>query len=231
MLLNSGYYEAELGRQTLSQKGISEMITVAIVEDDQDIRESLALLINGTPNFSCVGTYPSFEKAQKGILREQPDVVLMDIGLPGVSGIEGIKILKEKMPEIDILVLTIQSEDRVVFDALCAGACGYLMKDTPPAQLLDAIQESYSGGAPMSTRIARLVVESFQVTSQSNLTQRETEVLTHLCKGKSYKMIADDLFISEETVRRHIKNIYRKLEVHSKSEAVAKAFKQKLVNL
>ena len=101
------------------------MITVAIVEDDQDIRESLALLINGTPNFSCVGIYPSFEKALKGIIREQPDVVLMDIGLPGVSGIEGIKILKEKIPEIDILVLTIQSEDQVVFDALCAGDEGY----------------------------------------------------------------------------------------------------------
>lgn len=207
------------------------MITVAIVEDDQDIRESLALLINGTPNFNCVGTYNSVEKGIKGIMKEQPDVVLMDIGLPGMSGIEGIKILKEKEPEIDILVLTIQSDDRIVFDALCAGACGYLVKDTPPAQLLEAIQESHEGGAPMSTRIARLVVESFQVTPQTNLTNRETEVLTHLCKGKSYKMIADDLCISEETVRRHIKNIYRKLEVHSKSEAVAKAFKEKLVKL
>jgi len=155
----------------------------------------------------------------------------MDIGLPGMSGIQGIRILKDKLPDIDILVLTIQSESETVFDALCAGASGYLMKDTPPAQLLDAIRESYDGGAPMSTRIARLVVESFKITQQTSLTNRETEVLTHLCKGKSYKMIADDLFISEETVRRHIKNIYRKLEVHSKSEAVAKAFKERLVNL
>ena len=207
------------------------MITVSIVEDDPDIRESLALLINGTPNFSCINTYNTCEKGIKGILKDPPDVVLMDIGLPGMSGLDGIKILKSKLPELDILVITIQSDDTIVFDALCAGACGYLVKDTPPAQLLDAIIETYNGGAPMSTRIARLVVESFQVTPQTNLTQRETEVLTHLCRGKSYKMIADDLFISEETVRRHIKNIYRKLEVHSKSEAVAKAFKEKLVNI
>ena len=207
------------------------MITVSIVEDDVDIRESLALLINGTPGFSCNGTYESCEKGIKGIMKDPPDVALMDIGLPGMTGIEGIRILKEKLPDLDILVLTIQSESDTVFDALCAGACGYLMKDTPPAQLLDAIQESYDGGAPMSTRIARLVVKSFQIEQQTLLTSRETEVLTHLCKGKSYKMIADDLFISEETVRRHIKNIYRKLEVHSKSEAVAKAFKERLVNL
>lgn len=207
------------------------MITVSIIEDDPDIRQSLGLLINGTPGFACISSYSSCEKGIKGVLTEPPDVVLMDIGLPGMNGIEGIKILKEKMPELDILVLTIQSDDRVVFEALCAGACGYLMKDTPPAQLLEAILETYDGGAPMSTRIARLVVESFKVTPQTSLTQRETEVLTHLCKGKSYKMIADDLFISEETVRRHIKNIYRKLEVHSKSEAVAKAFKEKLVNV
>ena len=207
------------------------MITVAIVEDDPDIRESLALLINGTPGYECVATYGSAEKAVKGLLQELPDVVLMDIGLPGMSGIDAIKRLKEKEPDLDILVLTIQSDNTVVFDALCAGACGYLVKDTPPAQLLDAIQETYEGGAPMSTKIARQVVESFQITPHTNLTARETEVLTHLCKGKSYKMIADTLFISEETVRRHIKNIYRKLEVHSKSEAVAKAFKEKLVNL
>lgn len=207
------------------------MIYVSIVEDDPDIRESLALLINGTPGFSCISAYGTCEKAIKGILKDPPDIVLMDIGLPGMSGIDGIKVLKEKMPDLDILVLTIQSDDRVVFEALCAGACGYMMKDTPPAQLLDAIQETYDGGAPMSTRIARMVVQSFQVAPQTTLTQRETEVLTHLCMGKSYKMIADDLFISEETVRRHIKNIYRKLEVHSKSEAVAKAFKEKLVNI
>lgn len=207
------------------------MITVAIVEDDPAIRDSLALLINGTPGYSCIATYPTCEKAIKEIPQNLPDVLLMDIGLPGMSGIEGIKILKEKVPDLDILVLTIQSDDKVVFEALCAGACGYLVKDTPPARLLDAIRETYDGGAPMSTRIARMVVESFRITPQSTLTDRETEVLTHLCRGKSYKTIADDLGISEETVRRHIKNIYRKLEVHSKSEAVAKAFRERLVNL
>ena len=211
--------------------GQRPMLHVAIVEDDPDIRESLALLINGTPGYNCTQTFGSAEKGIKGILKDPPDIVLMDIELPGITGIEGIKILKEKMPELDILVLTILSDHKIVFEALCAGACGYLMKDTPPAQLLEALQETKEGGAPMSTRIARMVVQSFQITPQTSLTQRETEVLTHLCKGKSYKMIADSLFISEETVRRHIKNIYRKLEVHSKSEAVAKAFKEKLVNL
>ena len=134
------------------------MITVSIIEDDPDIRESLALLINGTPGFACISAYGSCEKGIKGVLKDPPDVVLMDIGLPGMSGIEGTKILKEKMPELDIMVLTIQSDDRVVFEALCAGACGYLMKDTPPAQLLEAIQESYDGGAP------RTVLEAGEIS-------------------------------------------------------------------
>ncbi|OGU35170.1 MAG: hypothetical protein A2068_01175 [Ignavibacteria bacterium GWB2_35_6b] len=153
----------------------------------------------------------------------------MDIGLPGMSGIEGIKLLKQQIPDLDILVISIRENDKTVFDALCNGASGYLIKETPPARILEAIREVKNGGAPMSTQIARMVVSSFKVTPSDSLTQRETEVLTQLCKGMSYKMIADSLFISEETVRRHIKSIYRKLEVHSKSEAVAKAIKEKLV--
>lgn len=205
------------------------MITVAIVEDDGDIRESLALLINGTPGFSCINAYGDCETALDGIAEDPPDVVLMDVGLPGMSGIEGIRLLKERLDEINLLVLTVHDESKLVFDALCAGACGYLLKDTPPAKLLEAIRETYEGGAPMSTQIARMVVGSFRTNPHTALTQRETEVLEQLCKGKSYKMIADTLFISEETVRRHIKHIYRKLQVGSKSEAVAKALKEKLV--
>lgn len=206
------------------------MINVSIVEDDDEIRESLAILVNGTQGFSCIHTYRDCESAIKGIFEDIPDVVLMDIGLPGMSGIEGVRKIKENLPDIDILMLTVHNDSKKVFEALCAGACGYLIKDTPPARLLEAISEIYSGGAPMSSQIARMVIDSFKTTSHADLTQRETEVLTQLCKGKSYKMIADTLFISEETVRRHIKNIYRKLEVCSKSEAVAKALKERLVH-
>ncbi|MGD8781889.1 MAG: response regulator transcription factor [Ignavibacteria bacterium] len=207
----------------------NELIIISIVEDDEEIRESLELLINSAEGFECLNTYADCETAVEGIVKDVPDVVLMDIGLPGMSGIEGIKILKQKLPDLDILVLSIRENDQSVFDALCAGATGYLIKETPPQKILEAIKELKEGGSPMSTQIARMVVGSFKVTTNHALTQRETEVLSQLCKGMSYKMIADSLFISEETVRRHIKSIYRKLEVHSKSEAVAKALKEKLV--
>ncbi len=205
------------------------MINVSIVEDDDEIRESLAILINGTQGFTCISTYVNCETALRGLVEDPPDVILMDIGLPGMSGIEGIRRVKAQVPDVDILMLTVHCDSKKVFEALCAGACGYLIKDTPPARLLDAIAEAYHGGAPMSTQIARMVVDSFKINSHSDLTQREIEVLNQLCKGKSYRMIADTLFISEETVRRHIKNIYKKLEVSSKSEAVAKALKERLV--
>ena len=205
------------------------MITVSLVEDDKEIRESLALLINGTEGYEILNTYADCETAIKSLDDELPDVILMDISLPGMSGIEGIKIIKQKHPDVDMMVLSIHENDKLVFDALCAGATGYLVKETPPARILSAIKEVYEGGSPMSTQIARMVVGSFKIAPSPDLTKRETEVLSLLCNGLSYKMIADDLFISEETVRRHIKNIYRKLEVHSKSEAVAKAIKEKLV--
>ncbi len=208
---------------------IDEIIAVTIIEDDEEIRQSLSYLINATDGFECISTYPDCESALRKIFEELPDVILMDIGLPGMSGIEGIKIIKQKKPVIDIVVLSIHENDEYVFDALCAGASGYLIKEAQPAKILDAIKEVRNGGAPMSTQIARMVVGSFKVQPSPHLTQRETEVLSKLCDGMSYKMIADKLFISEETVRRHIKNIYKKLEVHSKSEAVAKAIKQKLV--
>ncbi|MBX7150847.1 response regulator transcription factor [bacterium] len=205
------------------------MITVSIVEDDKDICQSLAMLINSTLQFKCTHTYNDCATGIAGVIKDPPNVVLMDIGLPDMSGIEGIKKIKEKLPDMDVIVLTVHENDEYVFDALCAGACGYLVKDTPTARILDAIKDVADGGAPMSTQIARMVVHSFQKKTHTLLTQRETEVLQQLCTGKSYKMIADILFISEETVRRHLKSIYKKLEVHSKSEAVAKALKEKLV--
>lgn len=206
-----------------------ETITVTIIEDDQEIRDSLSYLINATDGYECISRYESCEDAIKKVSDELPDVILMDISLPGMSGIHGTKLIKEKHPDIDIIVLTIHENDKFVFDALCAGATGYLVKETQPARILDAIKEAREGGAPMSTQIARMVVGSFQIQPSPDLTNRESEVLTQLCEGKSYKMIAETLYISEETVRRHIKNIYKKLEVHSKSEAVAKAIREKLV--
>lgn len=210
-------------------KAWKTMITVSIVEDDDEIRESLALIIGGTPGFSCTSIYEDGETALANIANDVPDVVLMDIELPGISGIDCVKKMKAILPETDIIMLTIHDSDEVVFESLCAGACGYLTKNTQPAKLLSAIEEIHTGGAPMSTNIARMVVGSFKQHDNASLTQREKEVLLLLCKGKSYKMIADQLCISADTVRSHIKNVYKKLEVTSNAEAVAKALKENLV--
>lgn len=204
-------------------------LRVAIVEDDAEIRESLHLILNASPGYRCDLLFDSAEAALEVLQTEHPDVVLMDISLPGISGIECVRLLKEKNDHSEFIMLTAHQEDELVFDSLCAGACGYLTKSTPPARIMDAIREASEGGAPMSTKIARLVVSSFTKPKTNPLTQREREVLDQLCQGKSYKSIADALFVSQDTIRSHIKNIYKKLEVNSKSEAVIKAIKEKLV--
>ena len=205
------------------------MIFVSLVEDDNEIRETIKLLINSAEGFKCISDFSNCEDAIPALQKDPPDVLLMDITLPGMSGIDGVRILHDKIPNLDIIMLTVHKSDEVIFDSLCAGACGYLMKNTPPMKLIEAIKEVIEGGSPMSTSIARKVITSFRSSKESPLTRRETEVLTELCKGKSYKTIADTLFVSEDTVHFHIKNIYKKLQVHSKSEAVAKAIKEKLV--
>ncbi len=205
------------------------MIHVSIVEDDRDIRRTLALIIDGTPGFSCARTYEDCETAIPDILDYKPDVVLMDINLPGMSGIEGVKQLKQTRPELDILMLTVKVDNQSVFDSLCAGATGYLIKATPPTQLLAAIEEVYKGGSPMSMDIARKVLSSFHQPVTSPLTARETEILRRLCDGENYKTIAEALFVSGHTIRTHIKHIYAKLHVHSRAEAVKKALKDKLI--
>ncbi|MEL6632361.1 MAG: response regulator transcription factor [Bacteroidota bacterium] len=205
------------------------MIHVSIVEDDRDIRRTLALIIDGTPGFSCARTYEDCETAIPDILDYKPDVVLMDINLPGMSGIEGVKQLKQARPELDILMLTVKVDNQSVFDSLCAGATGYLIKATPPTQLLAAIEEVYKGGSPMSMDIARKVLSSFHQPVTSPLTARETEILRRLCDGENYKTIAEALFVSGHTIRTHIKHIYAKLHVHSRAEAVKKALKDKLI--
>ncbi|WNJ20555.1 response regulator transcription factor [Pontibacter sp. G13] len=210
---------------------VKDMISVSIVEDVKDIREGLAIIVNQAPDCFVLGTYADGETGVKGILTDTPDVILMDIQMPGISGIECVQLIKSQRPDVDVLMLTVHSDDDHVFKALQAGACGYLTKNTSPERLLEAIREVRAGGAPMSTNVARMVVGSFNSFRKPKppLTPREREVLEQLCQGKSYKMIADALFISEDTVRHHLKNIYRKLQVNSKSEAVIKALKERLV--
>lgn len=212
------------------------MIKVVITEDNNTIREGLAALINGTPGYSCVGAFSECESFLAKLPTLDAGVVLMDIGLPGMSGIDGIVKAKKMKPELNILMLTVYEDSQTVFKALCAGACGYLVKKTPPARLLDAIKDAYEGGAPMSSLIARQVIDVFKQTQgkqneekDTELSAREKEVLTSLSDGNNYQEIADRLFISVDTVRHHIKNIYRKLHVHSQSEAVAKAIRKGII--
>lgn len=204
-------------------------ISVAIVEDDNEIRRMLSLIIDRSSGYSCKQSYSSCEAAIEAVSKKPTDVVLMDIHLPGMSGIKGVQILKEKLPETDFIMLTIQEDDESVFNSLCAGATGYLLKDTPPVLLLNAIKEVKQGGSPMSPGIARRIITSFRPNSESPLSKRESEILEILCSGDNYKAIADSLFISGHTVRAHIKSIYRKLQVNSRGEAVNKAIKDRLV--
>jgi DNA-binding NarL/FixJ family response regulator len=209
-------------------------IDVGIVEDDPSIRENIASLINASSGFSCKQVFDSVESALEKIVEPHPDVLLMDINLGGVSGIEGVRRLKNIFPEMHVLMLTVFEENDKIFQSLCAGASGYLLKRTPPSKLLEAITEVHNGGAPMTASVARKVLTLFTSVAppalpEVNLTARESEILQHLVMGSSYKKISKDLFISFDTVNSHIKKIYEKLQVHSKTEAVAKALKHRLV--
>lgn len=208
------------------------MIRVAIVEDEDEIRESLAIIIDGAKGFTCAGAYSDCETALRRLEDDLPDVVLLDIKFrPGkMSGIEGARKLKALLPELDIIMLTIYEDNELIFDSLRAGASGYLLKHIAPAELLASIKEVLAGGAPMSTKIARLVVGSFQRAEAGlQLTVRQKEILQKLREGKSYRVIGEELFISENTVKCHIKKIYELLHVHSQAEAIAKVFEQHLI--
>lgn len=213
------------------------MITVSVIifEDNRNLREGLFQLINGTPGFACVGAFANCTDIINDISQTKPDVILMDIEMPGISGIEAVLIAKEKFPDVKILMETIFDENDKIFQSICNGADGYILKSTPPVQMLVAIREVYEGGSPMTPSIARKVLKMVKHNSDTekvnyfDLSEREKEVLKYLVQGMSYKMIAETCFISPETVNGHIKNIYKKLQVHSKSEAVAKAIKGRLV--
>ncbi len=209
-------------------------ILAAIVEDDRATRECLGLLIDGTPGYRCIGSYRSVEEALRSRNTEQPDVLLLDIHLPGMLGSEGVRVFKEKYPALQVLMLTIYAEQDLVFESICNGACGYLLKKTPPAKLLEAIREAHEGGAPMSPEIARKVVTLFQKTGpppkiEEQLTPQEVRLLKLLAEGFSYQSAGDQLHISLNTVRNYIRSIYEKLHVHSKSEAVSKAIRSHLI--
>ena len=209
-------------------------IRVAIVEDDRAAREGLGLLIDGTPGFRCVGTFRSVEDALRTGFRESPDVLLLDIHLPGMLGSEGVRLFRGKYESVQILMLTVFAEQDRVFESICNGACGYLLKKTPPGRLLDAIREAHDGGAPMSPEVARKVITVFQKTGppekfDEDLTTQERRLLKLLSEGNSYQEMADQLGITLNTVRTYIRSIYNKLHVHSRSEAVSKALRNRLI--
>jgi DNA-binding NarL/FixJ family response regulator len=209
-------------------------VRVVLIEDLREVREGLTILINGTTGFRCTGAYRTMEEALARLERTPCDAVLTDLGLPGMSGIDGIRILRERFPQLPILALTIYNDDERVFQALCAGASGYLLKNTPPARLLDSIREVLDGGAPMSPEVARRVIRLFRDFrppdhADYRLTAQETELLKLLVEGHHAKTAAKELGISTNTVFFHLKNIYAKLQVHSKTEAVAKALREHLV--
>ena len=203
------------------------MIKIAIVEDNNALRSSLESLFNRTEGMRCVGSLNNLLNVISEIGSARPDIILMDIGLPNISGIEGVRTVKTHYPAILILMFTVFEDDEKIFDAIRAGASGYLLKKTPPSEIVEAVRDLYQGGAPMSSSIARRVIQSFQFAPSTTvadyqLTVRENEILYSLVDGLSYKKIADKYCVSISTIRTHICNIYNKLHVNSKAEAVAR---------
>jgi DNA-binding NarL/FixJ family response regulator len=209
-------------------------VKVVIIEDKEQIRNGLAALISGTEGFQCTGTFESMESALTQINARNTDLVLVDIGLPGMSGIEGMRLFKKNFPNLLLLVLSVYEDDDRIFEALCAGASGYLLKKTSPARLLEGLREAVNGGAPMSPEVARRVITVFREirppeNSDYQLTPHETRLLKLLVEGHNYKTAAAELGVSVNTISFHLKHIYEKLQVHSKSEAVAKALRNRLI--
>jgi DNA-binding NarL/FixJ family response regulator len=208
-------------------------ISIVIVEDDRRVREGLQVLLEGTPGFNCPHAWRSMEEALAERWAPLPAVALIDIGLPGMSGIEGLQVLRDRYPSVALMVLTIFDDDERIFNALCSGASGYLLKGTQPARLLESIREVVAGGAPMSPEIARRVVTLFRTfrppeQSEQTLTPHELRILKLLVDGHTYKSAAAELGVAFHTIAFHVQNIYQKLQVHSKSEAVARALRSRL---
>lgn len=205
-------------------------IKVVLFDDNELLRDSIAMLLEDAGDFELAGSYPDCLDVIKNIQQTKPDVAIMDIDMPGMNGIEGVKLIRKNFPTVQILMQTVFDDDEKVFAAIKAGAAGYILKNAEPKYLLESIREVYTGGAPMTPSIARKVLQQFQQpeTNDFNLSTRETEVLGYLVQGLSYKMISDKMNITYDTVRAHMKKIYEKLHVSSMTEAVAKAINQKL---
>ena len=217
-----------------AQQVTPDEITVGIVEDDRQTREALNALIGGTPGFASLGTFESVEEALLGLADRRPEILLLDINLPGVAGSEGVRVLRERYPGMQVVMLTVFTDEDRIFESLRNGACGYLVKRTPPARLLEALREAHDGGSPMSPDLARKVVSAFQQSgpsekSESPLTPQEMRIVRMLAKGDSYGAVADQLGITVNTVRNYIRSIYEKLQVHTKSEAVSKALRSRVI--
>ena len=216
------------------QIGSPRRIAVMIVEDSRDIRDGLARLIDRVDGFRCVGRYRTMEEALAARPSEPPDVALLDIGLPGMSGTAGIEPLKCRHPDVLVLMITVHDDDDRIFEAMCAGACGYLLKKTPPERLIECVREVVNGGAPMSPEVARRVVELFRKfrppeRSDCHLTPHELRLLGMLVDGHTYRTAAEELGVTVHAISFHMRHVYEKLRVHSKSEAVAKALRQQLL--
>lgn len=210
------------------------VIKVAVIEDHRDYRDYLSALLAATEGFRCTGSFHSMEEALQKIGFELPDVALVDIGLPGMNGVEGIRLLKAKYPALLLLTLTVHDDDDRIFDALCAGASGYLLKKTPPARLLESLKDAIAGGAPMSPEVARRVIALFRDIRPPehvdyHLTPHELRLLKLFVDGHNYKTAAAELKVTPSTINFHLQNIYQKLQVHSKTEAVAKALRHRLI--
>jgi DNA-binding NarL/FixJ family response regulator len=209
---------------------------VAVVDDDRRIREGLEMLINGMPGYCCVGTFSRVEDLLPSRVSGRPDAILLDIDLPGMSGCDGVEVLKARFPQTHIVMLTVYTDAEKVFSAICSGARGYLLKDTPPVKLLEAIREAVAGGAPMSPEIARQVVDALRKTAprrrepDERLTSQETRLLQLLSDGYSYEGASSQLNVSVNTIRNYIRSVYEKLHVHSKSEAVGKALRNRVIS-
>jgi DNA-binding NarL/FixJ family response regulator len=210
------------------------LLRVAIVEDDATTRDALAALIDGTPGYRCVARFGSVDELFRKTPGRTGDVILLDINLPGMSGAEGVRLIRERWPSTEVLMLTVYSDESKIFESICNGAVGYLLKKTPAARLLEAIREATTGGAPMSPEIARKVVTLFRKAPPAErpseaLTPQELRLLQLLADGQSYQAVAERLDISVNTVRSYVRNTYDKLHVHSKSEAVSKALRSGLI--
>ncbi|RQO78604.1 DNA-binding response regulator [Pedobacter sp. KBW01] len=208
---------------------MSQNLRIVLIEDDDIIRMGYESLLTDVPEFSVVNSYASYDLAKKQLVADQPDVILLDIQMPGTNGLQALPFIKKALPHTHIIILTVFDSPELVFEALTMGAGGYLTKNSSAAKIIDAVREVSTGGGAMSTNVARIVMHSFQKNLDSPLTKRETEILDRIANGQTKSQIANDLFIDQETVRSHVKNIYIKLDVNSKSDAIKTAKEKRFI--